>query len=108
MQLSIQLAQKNERPVGVPAALAWGDGGYLAGRSVTRLRGSRSFDCARKQQNNAQEQDHNNHPPTRCRTLLPTTATILPPARASVSRPKDSIKPVLRSRTKGTVPQVLR
>jgi hypothetical protein len=58
-------AKKNERPVGVPAALAWGDGGYLAGRSVVRLRGSRLFDCAREQQNNAQEQDcydHSTHP----------------------------------------------
>src|ERR1700757_504113 len=100
MQLSIQLAQKNERPVGVPAALAWGDGGYLAGRSVTRLRGSRSFDCARKQQNNAQEQDHNDHPPTRCRTLLPTTATIVPAVCVGVCRTGGSFGPVLRGRTK--------
>jgi hypothetical protein len=26
-----------------------------------RLRGSRLFDCAREQKNNAQEQDHNDH-----------------------------------------------
>jgi hypothetical protein len=30
-------------------------------------------------------------PPTRCRTLLPTTVTIVPAGRAGVSRPGGSI-----------------
>jgi len=58
-------SKKNERPVGVPAALAWGMEGYSAGRSVSGFPRGWSFDCARQQQNNAQEQDRYDHPPAR-------------------------------------------
>ena len=54
--------QKNERPVGVPAALAWG-WRDLIGSSIL-LWGGWLFDCARKQKNNAQEQDRYDHSAT--------------------------------------------
>jgi len=46
--------------VGVPAALAWGMEGLLVGSSILFVRGW-FFHCARKQQNNTQEQDPNDH-----------------------------------------------
>jgi len=49
--------------VGVPAALAWGMEGLLSEDSIL-LRGGLLFDCARQQQNNAQEQDRYDHPAT--------------------------------------------
>src|SRR5215471_13283182 len=56
-----QPSQKGERPVGVPAALAWGMEGYSAGRSISGFRRGRLFHCARQQQNNAQEKDRYDH-----------------------------------------------
>jgi len=57
------VGQKSERPVGVPAALAWGMEGLQIESSILLERG-RLFRCARQQQNNTQEQDRYDHPPT--------------------------------------------
>ena len=52
--------QKNERPVGVPAALAWGMEGLLVGSSTLFARGW-FFHCPREQGTNLQEQDRDDH-----------------------------------------------
>jgi len=54
------VAKKSERPVGVPAALAWGMEG-LPSRIQFLPDRAGLFDCARQQQNNAQEQDRHDH-----------------------------------------------
>jgi len=58
-----QRCKKSERPVGVPAALAWGMEGLQVESSILFRRG-RLFHCARQQKNNTQEQDRDDHPPT--------------------------------------------
>ena len=55
--LGQQFVQKNERPMGGPAARAW-DGGYNNPKSV---RFFRPFGCAREQQDDTQEQTSYNH-----------------------------------------------
>jgi hypothetical protein len=62
--------------VGVPTALAWGVGRtYLKiNPSLDDSEALAPFDCARKQQNDAQEQDHNDHfTRLESRTKLPIT-----------------------------------
>jgi len=54
------VAKKSERPVGVPAALAWGMEG-LPSRIQFLPDRAGLFNCARQQENNAQEQDRHDH-----------------------------------------------
>jgi hypothetical protein len=59
-------AEKSERPTGGSAARAWGNGRVRGLKSVRFFiphgAGRRLSRCARKQQNNAQEQTPDNHP----------------------------------------------
>jgi hypothetical protein len=92
-------AQKSERPVGVPAALAWGMEGLHLGSSIL-LGTGRSFNCARQQQNNTQEQDRYDHSAhSRSRTELPTAMCIVPFRPVQVTRLKGSIATVLPTGT---------
>jgi hypothetical protein len=92
-------SSKNERPVGVPAALAWGMEGLNLGSSILPGTG-RSFDCARQQQNNTQEQDRYDHSVhSRSRTKLPIAMWIVLGRLAQVTRLKGSIATVLATGT---------